>query len=77
VLDPLFLTQSPIIGGNEDAKRLLDDLLENYNIMVRPTEKPSDAVKMYLGIKLSQIADIVRFGFMSFVFVINANIFRF
>lgn len=44
---------------NEDAKRLLDDLLSNYNNLVRPVEKYGDAIKLFLGMKLSQIADIV------------------
>jgi hypothetical protein len=45
--------------ASEDAKRLLDDILSNYNNLVRPVEKPSDHIKVYLGLKLSQIADIV------------------
>ena len=45
--------------ANEDAKRLLDDLFANYNNMVRPVANPSDIIKLHLGIKLSQIADIV------------------
>lgn len=46
--------------ASDDAKRLLDDLLANYNNIVRPVIHPDDQIKLYLGIKLSQIADIVR-----------------
>ena len=48
-------------NANEDAKRLLDDLFANYNNMVRPVANPADIIKLHLGIKLSQIADIVSF----------------
>lgn len=48
------------IQSSEDAKRLLDDMLSNYNNLVRPVEKPTDTIKLFLGIKLSQISDIVR-----------------
>ena len=48
-----------LIDTNEDAKRLFDDLLSNYNLQVRPVEKTGDLIKLHLGIRLSQIADIV------------------
>ncbi len=48
------------VFGDKNAKRLLEDLLKNYNTVVRPVVKPNDCIKLYLGIKLSQIADIVR-----------------
>lgn len=46
---------------NEDAKRLYDDLLASYNSQIRPVEKQEDIIKLRLGLKLSQIADIVIF----------------
>jgi nicotinic acetylcholine receptor, invertebrate len=44
---------------NEDAKRLLDDLLVNYNSVIRPVLNPEDIISLSIGLKLSQIADIV------------------
>lgn len=44
---------------NEDAKRLYDDLLSSYNYQIRPVEKQEDIIELRLGLKLSQIADIV------------------
>ncbi|CAF0856859.1 unnamed protein product [Brachionus calyciflorus] len=37
---------------------LLEDLLKDYDSVVRPVENPNDNLKVFLGIKLSQIADI-------------------
>jgi nicotinic acetylcholine receptor len=45
--------------SNEDAKRLLDDLFSNYNPVVRPVSDPADTIRLSIGLKLSQIADIV------------------
>ena len=45
--------------GNPDAKRLYDDLLSNYNKLVRPVVNVSDAVEVKLKLKLSQLIDVV------------------
>ncbi|XP_065566592.1 acetylcholine receptor subunit beta-like 2 isoform X1 [Artemia franciscana] len=44
--------------GSPDAKRLYDDLLSNYNRLIRPVENNTDIVKVYLGLKLSQLIDV-------------------
>lgn len=49
--------------ASEDAKRLLKDLLRGYNKIVRPVRNTEDKVELFLGIKLSQIADIVNIYF--------------
>lgn len=49
-----------LVNGDKDARRLIDDLLKTYDSIVRPVTQPNDQIKLYLGIKLSQIADIVR-----------------
>ena len=49
------------VNSNEDAKRLLDDLGNGYNSVVRPVSDPKDKIVLKLGLKLSQIADIVRY----------------
>jgi hypothetical protein len=49
-----------IARPNEDAKRLLDDLFSDYDPVVRPVKNPEDTIKLSIGLKLSQIADIVR-----------------
>jgi hypothetical protein len=45
--------------ASEDAKRLLDDLFSDYNSVVRPVSNPTDKIKLSIGLKLSQIAEIV------------------
>ena len=47
------------VGGNPDAKRLYDDLLSNYNKLVRPVVNVTDAVMVRLKLKLSQLIDVV------------------
>merc|ERR1739846_90045 len=44
--------------GNPDAKRLYDDLLSNYNKLVRPVVNVTDAVMVRLKLKLSQLIDV-------------------
>ena len=60
----------PVVdGGNPDAKRLYDDLLSNYNKLVRPVVNVSEAVTVMLKLKLSQLIDVV-----SLVFIIDKSI---
>lgn len=47
------------VGGNPDAKRLYDDLLSNYNKLVRPVVNTSDVLKVCIKLKLSQLIDVV------------------
>jgi len=56
-----YLSGTPFVqGGNPDAKRLYDDLLSNYNKLVRPVVNVSEAVTVRLKLKLSQLIDVVR-----------------
>ena len=55
----LLVLNSEFAFADNNAKRLLDDLLKDYDNVVRPVTQPSECIKLYLGIKLSQIADIV------------------
>ena len=49
------------INGNEDAKRLYDDLMVNYNRHRRPAISPNEPTTIKLKLRLSQIIDVVRF----------------
>ena len=54
--------------GNPDAKRLYDDLLSNYNKLVRPVVNVTDAVTVKLKLKLSQLIDVVsRITYIDYV----------
>jgi len=54
----LILLTFGYVGGNPDAKRLYDDLLSNYNKLVRPVVNVTDAVMVRLKLKLSQLIDV-------------------
>ncbi|KAF0765048.1 acetylcholine receptor subunit alpha-like isoform X2, partial [Aphis craccivora] len=43
---------------NPDAKRLYDDLLSNYNKLVRPVLNNTDPLTVRIKLKLSQLIDI-------------------
>jgi len=47
--------------GDPDSKRLYDDLLSNYNRLIRPVGNNSDRLTVKLGLKLSQLIDVVSF----------------
>lgn len=53
-----FLLQ--YVNGNEDAKRLYDDLLINYNKYRRPSHNPREPITVKLKLRLSQIIDVVN-----------------
>ena len=48
----------PADCGNPDAKRLYDDLLSNYNKIVRPVVNNSDVLTVRIKLKLSQLIDL-------------------
>ena len=47
--------------GNNDAKRLYDDLMMNggYNKLIRPVSNSSEVLTVKLGLKLAQLIDVV------------------
>lgn len=48
-----------VAHANPDAKRLYDDLLSNYNRLIRPVSNNTDTVLVKLGLRLSQLIDLV------------------
>ena len=58
-----FLLIACTIGcyGNHDARRLYDNLLcgSTYNKLIRPVYNASELVIVKLGLKLSQLIDVV------------------
>lgn len=54
------------VAGNPDAKRLYDDLLSNYNKLVRPVVNTSDVLRVCIKLKLSQLIDVVSNFFSIF-----------
>lgn len=48
-----------ITAANPDAKRLYDDLLSTYNRLIRPVSNNTETVLVKLGLRLSQLIDLV------------------
>ncbi|XP_059490094.1 acetylcholine receptor subunit beta-like 2 isoform X1 [Neocloeon triangulifer] len=46
------------VEANPDAKRLYDDLLSNYNRLIRPVNNNSETLTVWLGLKLSQLIEV-------------------
>ncbi|NP_001107771.1 nicotinic acetylcholine receptor alpha 11 subunit precursor [Tribolium castaneum] len=46
------------IEANPHAKRLYDDLLSNYNRLIRPVENHTQTLTVWLGLKLSQLIEM-------------------
>lgn len=46
------------IEANPDAKRLYDDLLSNYNRLIRPVINNTETLTVWLGLKLSQLMEV-------------------
>lgn len=44
--------------ANPDAKRLYDDLLSNYNRLIRPVVNNTETLVVRLGLKLSQLIEV-------------------
>jgi len=57
----LFLWNPGLVGvsANPDAKRLYDDLLSNYNRLIRPVINHTEKVTVKLGVSLSQIVELI------------------
>nr|CAH7717349.1 unnamed protein product [Callosobruchus chinensis] len=53
-----LLLGSGMGSANPDAKRLYDDLLSNYNRLIRPVGNNSDRLTVKLGLRLSQLIDV-------------------
>ncbi|CAH1637195.1 unnamed protein product [Spodoptera littoralis] len=54
----VFLFVFGVCYCNPDAKRLYDDLLSNYNRLIRPVDKNNNTVLVKLGLRLSQLIDL-------------------
>ena len=55
----LTCSPEPASAANSDANRLYEDLMMSYNRFVRPVQNDSDTLMVKLGLKLSQLIDVV------------------
>lgn len=61
------------VYGSADAKRLYDDLLSNYNRLIRPVGNNSDRLTVKMGLKLSQLIEVVS-SFTDISYTKNHNL---
>ncbi|VDO64988.1 unnamed protein product [Onchocerca flexuosa] len=54
----LYIFLLSIAYCNKDASRLLEDLLFNYNKLVRPINNKTNPLVVYFKLKLSQLLDV-------------------
>ncbi|XP_014289316.2 acetylcholine receptor subunit alpha-like isoform X2 [Halyomorpha halys] len=47
-----------LVLANPEARRLYDDLLSNYNRLIRPVGNNSDRLTVKMGLRLSQLIDV-------------------
>ena len=60
----ISLTISSRSVNCSDAKKLYDDLLANYNSLVRPVMNSTDKLNVKMLLKLSQLIDVVSSRFL-------------
>ncbi|ETN78888.1 Neurotransmitter-gated ion-channel ligand binding domain protein [Necator americanus] len=53
-----LLIYTSVTYGNQDAKRLFDDLMKNYNRHKRPAAGPHEPTTIKLKLRLSQLIDV-------------------
>ena len=55
--------------GNDDAKKLYNDLLRNsgYNKLIRPVGNNNDKLTVKLGLRLSQLIDVVSTFYLTYI----------
>lgn len=65
VVMSLIVASLPRASANPDSKRLYEDLLSNYNRLIRPVGNNSDRLTVKMGLRLSQLIDVVSTFFFS------------
>ena len=55
----LVVSIASMAHGYGDAERLYEDLIHGYNPYIRPVANNSDRLTLKLGLKLSELIDVV------------------
>ncbi|XP_011702716.1 PREDICTED: uncharacterized protein LOC105458846 [Wasmannia auropunctata] len=55
----IALAASGLVSGGIHEKKLLNDLLDSYNVLERPVGNESDPLVLSFGLTLMQIIDVV------------------
>lgn len=70
----VFVLHLANVFCNPDAKRLYDDLLSNYNRLIRPVSNNTQTVLVKLGLRLSQLIDLVSIVPFTFIKSISCKL---
>jgi nicotinic acetylcholine receptor len=64
-----------VIIANPEAKRLYEELIKvrSYNKLIRPVKNNSEKLTVYLGLRLTQLLDVVC---ILFVLIERRKVFR-
>ncbi|XP_014203486.1 acetylcholine receptor subunit alpha-type acr-16 [Copidosoma floridanum] len=54
----IALAASGLVSGGPHEKRLLNDLLDSYNVLERPVQNESESLRLSFGLTLMQIIDV-------------------
>jgi hypothetical protein len=57
--------------ANPEAKRLYEELIKvrSYNKLIRPVKNNSEILTVYLGLRLTQLLDVVCRTFFDHIFI--------
>ncbi|XP_055335168.1 acetylcholine receptor subunit alpha-type unc-63-like [Paramacrobiotus metropolitanus] len=55
---PIFILLLDSVCCSQDAKRLYDDLMKDYNKLIRPVRSNTGTLNVSLGLKLTQLIDV-------------------
>lgn len=72
IIVSIIAASSSGVEANPDAKRLYDDLLSTYNRLIRPVSNNTDTILVKLGLRLSQLIELV-----SWLLISNLNFWNF
>lgn len=55
----IYISLATKFQGNPYKKHLFDDLLSNYNRLIRPVQNHSENLTVWIGLKLTQLTEMV------------------
>jgi hypothetical protein len=64
IMTVMFITYT---NGHADANRLMEDLIHDYNKLVRPVDSNNETLVVKFKLKLSQLLDVVYLIMITFI----------
>lgn len=70
----LFVTCPTLSGATKDSKRLHEDILSDYNRLIRPVQNNTEVLTVQIGLKLSQLIEVVSVYFYLFILLFKLGL---